>query len=126
MTFDRWATSRTSTSTSASMKSGWRLTIFRLATAPSCLAMALVRLASAVGSLRADHADPRGVAGRLAVGRGRRSAPSWFQSTSMKRSGVAAKPVSVWQSRPWIVTPLPVVTMPTMSSPGTGWQQPAK
>src|SRR5450432_3677660 len=31
MTFDRCATSRTSTSTSASMKSGCRLTIFRLA-----------------------------------------------------------------------------------------------
>ena len=26
----------------------------------------------------------------------------------------------------WMVTPLPVVTMPTMRSPGSGWQQPAK
>ena len=26
----------------------------------------------------------------------------------------------------WMVTPLPVVTMPTMRSPGKGWQQPAK
>src|SRR5690242_2583188 len=50
MTLERCDTSRTSTSTSASMKSDCRLTIFRLVTAPSCLAIALVRLARAVGS----------------------------------------------------------------------------
>ena len=107
------------------MKSGCRLTIFRLATAPSCLAMALVRLASAVGSLAPITLIRAVWFGALPSVRPTVSAV-WFQSTSMKRSGVAAKPVSVWHSRAWIVTPLPVVMMPTISSPGTGWQQPAK
>ena len=40
--------SRTSTSTRASKKSCWRWTTFKLAMAPSCLATALVRLASAL------------------------------------------------------------------------------
>ena len=39
--------------------------------------------------------------------------------------GRAAKLSSVRQSREWMVTPLPVVTMPTILSPGRGWQQPA-
>ena len=43
----------------------------------------------------------------------------------MNRSGVAAKLSSVWQPRACTVTPLPVVTMPTMRSPGSGWQHPA-
>ena len=45
--------------------------------------------------------------------------------TSIQRSGVSAKLASVSQSIVWMVTPLPVVTMPTMRSPGSGWQQPA-
>ena len=48
------------------------------------------------------------------------------QATSSQRSGVSAKLSSVSQSMVWMVTPLPVVTMPTMRSPGSGWQQPAK
>ena len=36
----------------------------------------------------------------------------------------AEKLSSVAQSIVWMVTPLPVVTMPTMRSPGIGWQQP--
>src|SRR5713101_5655752 len=33
---------------------------------------------------------------------------------------------SVAESMVWMVTPLPVVMMPTMRSPGSGWQQRAK
>ena len=80
-------------------------------------------LASAAGSLLAITETrpvwPLALAGRSAA----KAAGS--QSTSMKRSGVAAKLSSVWHSRVWMVTPLPVVTMPTMRSPGSGWQQPA-
>ncbi len=54
------------------------------------------------------------------------SSGSSFQATSSQRSGVSAKLASVSQSMVWMVTPLPVVTMPTMRSPGSGWQQPAK
>ena len=57
MTVRQMRRSRTSTSSSASMNSGWRLTIFRLAIAPSCCATALVSAASAEAGWR-DHAEP--------------------------------------------------------------------
>ncbi len=119
ITFARWPRSRTSTSISTSMKSCWRLTILQVGNHPVLLRQALVISASAAGSLSA-------ITLIRAVCALARPAASGFQSTSMKRSGVAAKPASVGQSRPWIVTPLPVATMPTIGSPGTGWQQPAK
>ena len=53
MTFDRCRMSRTSTSTSVSKISCWRLMILRLLIAPSCFAIALVSSASAPGSFAA-------------------------------------------------------------------------
>src|SRR5882757_9181796 len=48
------------------------------------------------------------------------------QPTSIQRSDASEKLSSVAQSIVWMVTPLPVVMMPTMRSPGRGWQQRAK
>jgi len=102
------------------MKSCWRFAVFSAATDPSCLLTALATSATALGSLAAITLI------RAVCPASCRLSAAWFQSTSMKRSGVAAKASSVGQSRAWIVTPLPVATMPTMASPGTAWQQPAK
>ena len=84
-------------------------------------------------SLRAMTVDRlERLPGRLATVSLRR--PTWepeasepvCQATSIHRSGVSPKLSSVSQSIVWMVTPLPVVMMPTMRSPGSGWQQRAK
>src|SRR4051812_5830194 len=112
----RCLTSATSMSIMISKKSVERLVIFRLLILPPCLPITVVRL-------------PR-LPGSLAIVTLRR--PTWLasssllQATSSQRSGVSAKLSRVSQSIVWIVTPFPVVTIPTMRSPGNGWQQPAK
>ncbi len=45
------------------------------------------------------------------------------QATSTHRSGASTKLSSVSQSFVWIATPLPGVRIPTILSPGSGWQQ---
>src|SRR5216684_1367349 len=113
----RWRTSVTSISTRISKKSAERLVILRLVMLPWCLPMTVVRLPRLPGSLpRVTLMRPTCPA----------SSPLLVQATSSQRSGVSAKLASASQSMVWMVTPFPVVTMPTMRSPGSGWQQPAK
>src|SRR6202035_5828813 len=117
MIVDRCFTSATWISTMISKKSVERLVIFRLLILPPCLPIVVVRLPRLPGSLAiVTLIRPVWAA----------SASSLVQATSSQRSGSSAKLSSVSQSIVWIVTPLPVVTMPTMRSPGNGWQQPAK
>src|SRR3546814_824241 len=116
----RCFTSRTSISTNIPKKSVVRLVIFRLVMLPLCLAMIVVSALSAPGSLLMT----------------RLMRPTWpcdfsasageSQARSSQRSGCSANCSSASQSMVWMVTPLPVVTMPTLRSPGSGWQQPAK
>jgi hypothetical protein len=110
-------TSPTSMSIMISKKSSERLVIFKLLILPPCFPMTVVRLPRLPGSFAiVTFTRPTWTASP--------SLPP--QATSSHRSGVSAKLSSVSQSIVWIVTPLPVVTMPTMRSPGSGWQQPAK
>src|SRR5439155_15097179 len=96
---------------------GRAVVILRLLMLPPCLPIVVVRLPRLPGSLAiVTLIRPTWAA----------SASSLDQATSSQRSGSAAKLSSVSQSIVWIVTPLPVVTMPTIRSPGSGWQQPAK
>ena len=41
-------------------------------------------------------------------------------------AGIGHEPGFVFSHTYWMVTPRPVVTIPTIRSPGNGWQQPAK
>src|SRR5205807_9959325 len=89
-----------------SKKSVERLVIFRLLILPPCLPIVVVRLPRLPGSLAiVTLIRPTWLA-----------SSSLLQATSSQRSGVSAKLSSVSQSIVWIVTPLPVVTMPTMRS----------
>ena len=87
--------------------------------APSCLATAFVIVANATGVLPA-MALIRPVCVAFV-----RATSAASQSTSRYRSGVAENASAVGQSRMWIVTPFPWLTIPTIWSPGNGWQHPA-
>src|SRR5215831_223125 len=106
----RCLTSPTSMSIMISKKSDERLVIFRLLMLPPCLPITVVRLPRLPGSLAiVTLSRPTCTA-----------SSSLLHATSSQRSGVSAKLSRVSQSIVWIVTPLPVVTMPTMRSPGSG------
>ena len=113
----RWPKFLTPTSTIISKKSVERFNIFKFVMLPSSLAITLVSSANAPASwLRIIFKRAMCTS----------SPPVLSQPTSTQRSGVSAKFSRVSQSEVWIVTPLPVVMMPTILSPGSGWQQLAK
>ena len=74
--------------------------------------MTVVKLRQAARLVEDCHLHPPDV--RL----GALLAIACFQDTSIQRSGVSANSSSVSQSMVWMVTPLPVVTTPTIRSPG--------
>ena len=114
----RCRTSLTSTSMLISKKSAARLVNFRLEMLPSLAPIRVVMAPRVPGSL-ATTTSMRPTYGPSA-------SPSTDHATSSQRSGVSSNCCRVSQSMVWTVRPSPEVTMPTMRSPGSGWQHSAK
>ena len=113
----RCAASRTSISTSMSKNCMVRLVILRSEMLPSFLAITVVAETAGLVQYCYLHAAHM----HRTVGFTIANVPE----TSIQRSGVwRTLPAS--RSRWCELFPLPVVTTPTIRSPGSGWQQPAK